>query len=138
YTPRMKALKMSKQMGSTPPVMVNGDFSSPLANQPTYMSYSYLQYADILDEVLKTILSFGKGIEVNTAGFKYGLGHPHPKVELLKRYRELGGELITIGSDAHTPEHLCYDFDRISDLLLNLGFRYYATFFQGAPIMHKL
>ncbi|HKL79388.1 MAG TPA: histidinol-phosphatase HisJ family protein [Mobilitalea sp.] len=138
YTPSMKALKMSKQMNSILPITANGELSTPLSNQATYTSYSYPQFADILDEVLKTILSFGKGIEVNTAGFKYGLGHPHPKAELLKRYRELGGELITIGSDAHMPEHLCYDFDHISDLLLNLGFRYYTTFIQGAPIMHRL
>lgn len=138
YTPRMKALKKSMQIHSTLPVTANKEVISPSANQVTYTSYSYPQYADILDEVLKTILSFDKGIEVNTAGFKYGLGHPHPKEELLKRYRELGGELITIGSDAHTPEHLCYDFDRISDFLLNLGFRYYATFVQGKPVMNKL
>lgn len=100
--------------------------------------YSYRDYADILDEVLKTILSYGKGIEVNTAGLKYGIGYPHPKAEVLKRYRELGGELITIGSDAHKPEHLCYDFNLLPDLLKSIGFRYYATFEQGKPCYEKL
>jgi histidinol-phosphatase (PHP family) len=100
--------------------------------------YSYTDYADVLDEVLKMIISNGKGIEVNTAGYKYGMGYPHPKTEVLKRYKELGGELITIGSDAHKPEHLCYDFSLIPDLLKNLGFRYYATFAQGKPFYEKL
>jgi histidinol-phosphatase (PHP family) len=104
----------------------------------TKATYSYLDYADLLDEVLKTIISYGKGIEINTAGFKYGLGHAHPKPEVLKRYKELGGELITIGSDAHKPEHLAYDFNLVPELLKELGFRYYATFVKGKPLFEKL
>lgn len=101
-------------------------------------SYSYEDYADILEEVLKTIIYHGKGIEVNTAGFKYGLGHPHPRIEVIKRYKELGGEIITIGSDAHRPEHLCYDFEQIPELLKSLGYTYYTTFVQGKPVYEKL
>lgn len=100
--------------------------------------YSYADYADLLDEVLKTIISYGKGIEINTAGLKYGLGFAHPKKEVLFRYRELGGELITIGSDAHKPEHLCYDFSIVPDFLKNLGFCYYANFIQGKPVFERL
>ncbi len=100
--------------------------------------YAYPLYRDILDEVLSTLISQGKGIEINTAGYKYGLGYPHPKAEILNRYRELGGELITIGSDAHDPQHLCYDFKSACDLLLSLGFQYYATFLQGRPVFEKL
>lgn len=102
------------------------------------IDYAYHEYADLLDEVLKTILSYGKGIEINTAGLKYGLGYPHPKAEVLIRYKELGGELITIGSDSHKTEHLCYDFHLIPDMLKSLGFRYYANFVQGKPIYEKL
>lgn len=57
---------------------------------------------------------------------------------MLKRYLELGGELITVGSDAHKPEHLGYDFHLIPDYLKSLGFRYYATFEQGKPSFEKL
>lgn len=100
--------------------------------------YSYEDYKDLLDEVLKTLISYSKGIEVNTAGLKYGLGFPHPKTEVLLRYKELGGEIITIGSDAHRPEHLYYDFDKVSELLKSLGFKYYTTFEQGIPSYEKL
>lgn len=100
--------------------------------------YRYSDYSDVLDEALKTIISFGKGIEINTAGLKYGLGYPHPKLEIIKRYKDLGGELITIGSDAHRPEHLCYDFHLIPDFLKSAGFRYYATFEGGKAIYEKL
>lgn len=105
---------------------------------PATTDYEYSKYADILDEVLKTIISYGKGIEVNTAGLKYGLKYPHPIPDVLIRYRELGGELITIGSDAHKPEHLAYDFSLIPDFLKALGYRYYATFEQGKATYEKL
>jgi histidinol-phosphatase (PHP family) len=105
---------------------------------PVKTDYSYSDYADLLDEVLKTIISYGKGIEINTSGFKYGHGYAHPKPEIIKRYRELGGELITVGSDAHKPEHLCYNFALVPDLLKSLGFRYYAIFVQGKPVYEKL
>lgn len=100
--------------------------------------YSYQDYTDLLDEVLKTIIASGKGIEINTAGLKYGLGFPHPKKEIIMRYKELGGELITIGSDAHKPEHLCYDFQLLPELLKLMGFQYYAVFEQGKPLYEKL
>lgn len=103
-----------------------------------YKGYSYSDYADITDEILKTLLKYQKGIELNTAGYKYGLGHPHPRTEILRRYKELGGEIITIGSDAHKPEHLCYDFDRAEALLKELGYRYYTIFREGKPNMVKL
>lgn len=108
------------------------------SSKVNYCEYSYPKYADILDEILKTLLNHGKGIEINTAGYKYGLGHPHPKTEVLKRYKELGGEIITFGSDAHLPEHLCYDFDKAAALLKDLGFRYYTIFREGKPFMVKL
>lgn len=53
--------------------------------------YSYRKYSDVIDEIFKQLISRGKGIELNTAGLKYGLGHPHPTEDALGRYRELGG-----------------------------------------------
>lgn len=100
--------------------------------------YSYEKFADIIDEMLKTIISHGKAIEVNTAGYKYGLGYPHPQTDVLKRYKELGGEIITIGSDGHKPEHLGYDFPKAEQLLISLGFKYYATFEKKVPVFERL
>lgn len=100
--------------------------------------YSCSDYSDLIDKILKLLICSGKGIEINTAGLKYGLGYPHPKKEILKRYKELGGELITIGSDAHKPEHLCYDFQLLPEYLKHLGFKYYAVFINGSPVYEKL
>lgn len=95
--------------------------------------YSYAKYADYLDEILKQLIQNGKGLEVNTGGWKYGLTFAHPHQDLLKRYRELGGEIITIGSDAHRPEHIAYDFHRVGAYLENCGFKYYTEFRQRKP-----
>lgn len=95
--------------------------------------YSYHKYADIIDEILKKIISAGKGIELNTGGFKYGLGQPNPCEDILARYRELGGEIITLGSDAHAPEHVAYDFKKIPALLRAAGFTHYTVFRKRCP-----
>jgi histidinol-phosphatase (PHP family) len=100
--------------------------------------YSYAGYADVIDEILRTLISKGKGIELNTAGFKYGLGHPNPTEAILSRYRELGGEILTIGSDAHAPEHVAYDFAKVPEILQQAGFRYYTVFTARKPEFKKI
>lgn len=90
--------------------------------------YNPDEFQEEIDEVLKTIIKYNKGIEVNTAGLKYGLPFAHPHSKLLKRYLELGGTTITIGSDAHKPEHLAYDFDKVADILKESGITSYNIF----------
>ena len=65
--------------------------------------YDYRHLSQWIDPLLKILIENGKSLECNTGGFKYGLGQPNPCRKILMRYRELGGEMITIGSDAHTP-----------------------------------
>lgn len=95
--------------------------------------YSYEKYKDIIDEILRRLIAKGKGIELNTAGFKYGLGHPNPTEEILQRYRKLGGEILTLGADAHKPEHVAYDFRKVPQILKNAGFKYYTVFKKREP-----
>lgn len=95
--------------------------------------YSYHTYQDLFDEILKTIIEKGKGIECNTAGYRKGINQPNPSPEIIKRYRELGGEIITIGSDAHIPEDLGADFHRAKELLRSAGFTYYTEFKERRP-----
>lgn len=101
-------------------------------------NYHPADFAELLDEILKTLISMGKGIELNTAGLKYGLEFAHPHPELLKRYRELGGEIITVGSDGHKADHYAWDFDRAGDILRNAGFGYYTVFRGRKPQFVKI
>ena len=100
--------------------------------------YSYTDYADIIDEILKLLIEKKKGLEVNSAGLKYGLPFAHPHPDVLKRYRELGGEIITIGADAHKPEHIAYDFAKAEEILKSCGFKYYTEFQDRKPIFKQL
>ena len=95
--------------------------------------YSYGRYKDILDEILKKLISMGKGIELNTGGYHYGLGEPNPCTAVIRRYRELGGEIITIGADAHTPDKIACAFDKAASVLEACGFRYYTIFKDRKP-----
>lgn len=100
--------------------------------------YSYTDYEDIIDEILKLLIEKEKGLEVNSAGLKYGLPFAHPHPDVLKRYRELGGEIITIGADAHKPEHIAYDFAKAEKILKSCGFKYYTEFFEQKPVFKQL
>lgn len=98
----------------------------------------YADFSDTLDAIFKKLIEKGKGIEVNTAGFLYNLGFSHPDVDSLKRYKELGGEIITIGSDAHKQEHIGNKFTFIVDQLQSIGFKYVTYFENRKPIFVKI
>ena len=100
--------------------------------------YCYEVYRDIFDRILEQIISMEKGIEINTAPLAKGMRDMNPCTGVLRRYRELGGEIITVGSDAHTPAQIAHAFDRAADVLKDCGFRYYATFEKRNPTFHKL
>ena len=100
--------------------------------------YDFKTYGDIISAILELLIRKDKALEVNTGGFKYGLGHPNPCEDVLKRYHELGGRLLTVGSDAHVPGFVGYEFNRTAELLKELGFREYALYRKRVPQMLPL
>lgn len=100
--------------------------------------YSYEAYHDILECILRTCIEKGTGLELNTGCLAYGLGHPNPHPDLLRRYHALGGEIVTVGSDAHNPERLGFQFEQAKELLKNCGFHYYTVFQGRKPQFVKL
>ena len=104
----------------------------------TNNGYTYEKHSDILDKILTHLIDNEKGIELNTAGLRKGLGQPNPCVDILKRYRALGGEIITVGSDAHHPKDIASDFDTAFTLLQQCGFTYYCIFQSRIPEFIKL
>ena len=100
--------------------------------------YSYEAYRDIFDRILERLISMEKGIEINTAGLAKGMRDANPCIGVIRRYRELGGEIITVGSDAHDPKQIAFCFDRAANILKDCGFNYYTTFEKRSPSFHKL
>lgn len=100
-------------------------------NQNRY--YSYEKFREIIDEILRLLIKKEIGLEVNTGGYKYGLGMPNPYKAIILRYRELGGRIVTFGSDAHEPQYLGYKFDRVGKLLKECGFTSYFIFHNRKP-----
>ncbi len=95
--------------------------------------YCYDSYSDLFDRILDLLLEKGKGLEINTGGIEDGLADVHPITGIVRRYRQKGGEIITIGSDAHDPAHIAADFHRAEEVLRECGFRYYTIFEKRQP-----
>lgn len=100
--------------------------------------YSYNKYAEWIDPILQELIHKGIALEVNSGGLKYGLGFPNPHPDILRRYRQLGGEMVTVGSDAHRPEQVGYGFDTLPGLLWEAGFGYVTLFREGKPEFVKI
>lgn len=91
-------------------------------------SLKYSDFSNIIDNVLKELIIRGKGIEINTSGYRYGINQTYPSFEILKRYKELGGEILTIGSDAHNVFDIANNFDVAYDMAKQAGFKYITRF----------
>lgn len=95
-------------------------------------------FVDLVYEIFRIAIADGKGIELNTSNVRYGVKDLTPCVDILKIYKELGGQIITIGSDSHAPEHLGFNIRESQKILKELGFEYFCTFKDMEPIFHKL
>ncbi len=83
------------------------------------------RYEASIDSMLRTIIARSQAIEVNSAkraqmAPEYGY--------LLERYRALGGELVTVGTDAHNPAQIALGLRAAYMLLLEKGFETVAVF----------
>ena len=95
--------------------------------------YPFSEIQLIITEILKTVISDGKGIEVNTSCYRYGLKDLTPSADILKLYHDLGGKIITIGSDSHKKEHLgAYISDTLKAINM-IGFDEIYTFRKMKP-----
>ena len=99
---------------------------------------AHYKYKDAIDPILELLVQQGKGLELNTGSFRYGLRQPHPCTDVLRRYHELGGEIITVGTDAHKPQDVGSYLDLASEILQLCGFKYYTIYEKRSPEYHKL
>ncbi len=97
--------------------------------------YNPEEYKDQITGILETLLARNIALEINTSGFRPGhqpaRPFPHPKV--LTWYYDMGGRQISIGSDAHLPEHVGIGFSETAQLLQKIGFREYHVYRARKP-----
>lgn len=144
------------QQGRTQQEYNEGYYKEMLSVVRNYHDYSVLGHMDLINrydkaglypfekvrpmiiEILKTVIAEEKGIEINTSSHRYGLTDLMPSREILRLYRELGGKIITIGSDSHKPEHLGTFIEESKEELRKIGFTQFCTYEKMVPIFYSL
>ena len=96
------------------------------------------KYEEQIRTAFANLIHRGKGIEINTSGLRQSCQETMPNLTLLQWYREMGGEILTLGSDAHAPGSLAYGLEQGYALARAAGFRYFTTFHQRKPDFHLL
>ena len=100
--------------------------------------YPFENCRDQIAEILKLAIHDGKGIELNTSSWHYGLDDIQPSRDIWRLYKDLGGRILTIGSDAHTTRFLADHMqDAMKILHGELGFEEFCTFDHMKPIFHR-
>ncbi len=96
------------------------------------------RYDEVIDEILRVLAQNGKGLELNVSGLRHPLGDTIPNIRYFKRFRELGGEAVTIGSDAHRAEEVGLCIADGMELLESVGYRYFSFYRRGKPIQLRI
>jgi histidinol-phosphatase (PHP family) len=116
-------------------VLAHLTYISKAASNPTHRKVEYERYRELVDEILRTLARKGKGMEVNTSGMTR-CGVFLPEAVYLRRFKELGGEIVTVGSDAHDVKRVgenCMTAARqVADI-----FGYVCTFADRKPVFHS-
>lgn len=101
--------------------------------KPGWREVDMTAYDSIINKILETIISKDIALEVNSSGIRKGLFEPMPSAEYIKRYRDMGGRLITIGSDAHRVADVGADIPAVMALLKDIGFSEICVFSKKQP-----
>lgn len=117
-------------------VLAHLTYISKCRCHPAPRPVPYEEHAELLDEILRMLAQKGKGLEMNTSGVDR-CGDFLPYAPFFRRFKELGGEIVTVGSDAHTASRVGQYSDRACEILKDI-FGYVCTFADRKPIFHKL
>jgi histidinol-phosphatase (PHP family) len=95
-------------------------------------------YNEIIAESFRELISKGKGIEINTSGLRQIYGKTFPTIKYVKLFKDLGGDVISVGSDAHNASDLCRGIKEGAEMALEAGFEYLTVFKERKPIKIKI
>lgn len=90
------------------------------------------------EEIFEIVIKRGKGIELNVSGLHQAINDTMPSLDILKLYKKCGGSIITLGSDAHYPQHVALNIDCGIELLRKAGLDSYCTYTSREPVFHSL
>jgi histidinol-phosphatase (PHP family) len=96
----------------------------------------YKDFSDVSDEIMKELATKGIGLEVNTSGID-AVGKFLPDKDFLVRFKELGGEIITVGTDSHDERRIGQYVPQALEIIKDI-FGYICTFEKRKPIFNKL
>ena len=102
------------------------------------MHYRYADYADLIDPLLEILIERDQALEFNTAAWRKGCLEGNPCTDILKRYREMGGTKVTVGSDAHIGRDIGSGFEKAAELLAACGFENYYIYKNREPFRVSL
>ncbi len=111
-------------------------YISKAPSNPAHTPVQYAQHREIVDEILRILAEKGKGMELNTSGVDRSGDFLPPEI-YLRRFKELGGEIITVGSDAHAASRVGQYTDRACAMAKDI-FGYVCTFAGRKPTFHKI
>lgn len=100
--------------------------------------YPFRNVKHYVEEILTEVIKNGKGIEINTSSKRYGLADSTPSREILQMYHDMGGKILTLGSDSHVPAHLGSHMEESKALLKDIGFQSFCTYEKMRPVFHDL
>ena len=102
------------------------------------MAVDLMHYREELEEIFRTLIGRGKGIEINTSGLRQEAREALPSLSILKLYRSLGGEILTVGSDAHIGKDVAAGFNTARELALEAGFTRLALYRNNTPSFYSI
>lgn len=121
-------------------IMGHFDYVSRYSQSYEDRNMYYKDFPDYFDKLFTILVQRGIALEINTATYQKRDSFPANRLDIniLKRYKELGGELITLGSDAHDPSRVAQSFQETAEIIKAAGFRYLTHFVKRKPVLESI
>ncbi len=121
-------------------VMGHFDYVSRYSQSYEDRNMYYKDFPDHFDKLFTILIDNGIALEINTSTYQKRDSFPANQLDInvLKRYKELGGYLVTLGSDAHDPSHVGQGFQEVAELVKSAGIRYLTHFVKRKPVLERI
>jgi len=115
-----------------------GHLTYGLRYLPNRAAFDLSPYAGVIDEIFRTVIAHGKALELNGSGLKYDMPFTDPAPQMIRRFRELGGQYLTLGTDAHDTQYLGFGMEQLEQIARDAGFSHVTYFVRHEPVQIPL